>query len=224
MTLDNWLGDIHNLGFSAEHGCFIKPPHESDWTNLVEDVDLSWHPEVIQLLSYFTERTPGSFIEEKHVSIVWHYRLADQDFGTWQAKDCKNLLENTLLSKYPIELIFGKKNLEIRPALMNKGEVSNRIYSAYSPNIDFILSVGDDRTDEDMFQEINNLVGLGTTESTIASSDEVAESKKPTLIADLKATKFYGTCRIGPNSKESHANYVLKSPEELLALLATLVR
>lgn len=169
-TLDGWLGHIPNLGLSAEHGCFVKSPNESAWNNLVEDVDTSWKNEILQVFQHFTERTPGSFIEEKHVSIVWHYRLADQDFGSWQAKECKSLLEKSILSKFPIELLSGKKNLEIRPSVMNKGEISKRIYSWYYPLVDFIFCAGDDRTDEDMFRCINHLVSMSPSASSIQSS------------------------------------------------------
>ena len=222
-TLDEWLGDIPKLGLSAEHGCFIKPPLVETWANLVEEVDLSWHQEVIQVLSYFTERTPGSFIEQKHVSVVWHYRLADQDFGSWQAKECKNLLENSLLSKYPIEIILGKKNLEIRPALMNKGEVSKRIFTAYTPNIEFVLCAGDDRTDEDMFQTLNQLKDAIENSATGQSLEKEPEAKYESDMNVIKSLKFLGTCRIGLDSKGSHAKFLLKSPEELLKILATLV-
>jgi trehalose-phosphatase len=56
----------------------------------------------------------GSFIEHKRCSITWHYRLADPDFGSFQAKECQNHLENAILSKLPVEVMIGKKNLEVR--------------------------------------------------------------------------------------------------------------
>jgi hypothetical protein len=33
----------------------------------------------------YTDSTPGSFIEDKRTSLVWHYRKADPEFGAWKA-------------------------------------------------------------------------------------------------------------------------------------------
>ena len=198
-TLDLWLGKVPNLGLSAEHGSFIKMPEiNAQWVNLAEGLDLSWQSEVLQIFQHFTERTPGSFIEEKQVSIVWHYRLADQDFGNWQLKECKNLIEKSLLTKLPIELIAGKKNLEARPALMNKGQVTRRIVSLFERSLDFIFSSGDDRTDEDMFQALNEL------------SFENVTVKKVSVI----------TCRVGIDAPASHAKYFVDEPKDLVKILS----
>jgi trehalose-6-phosphatase len=35
----------------------------------------------MEIFNYYAERTPGSFIEHKTASIIWHYRLADSQFG-----------------------------------------------------------------------------------------------------------------------------------------------
>lgn len=52
-----------------------------------------------------------SFIEHKKASFTWHYRLADPDFGESQAKDCQTNMESTILSKLPVEILVGKKNV-----------------------------------------------------------------------------------------------------------------
>lgn len=80
-TLDAWLGKIPRLGFSAEHGCFLRGVNQAEWTAVEACTDDSWKEVVLPVLEYFTERTVGSFIEHKSASLVWHYRLADPDFG-----------------------------------------------------------------------------------------------------------------------------------------------
>ncbi|KAF7729666.1 threalose-6-phosphate phosphatase [Apophysomyces ossiformis] len=150
-TLDLWLGHIPNLGLSAEHGSFMKYPGTTKWINLAEHVDMSWKTDVLEIFTYYTERTIGSFIEHKRCAITWHYRLADPEYGAFQAKECQNHLENAILSKMPVEVLVGKKNLEVRPKLVNKGEVVKRLLN----DVDFCLCCGDDRTDEDMFKVVN---------------------------------------------------------------------
>jgi trehalose 6-phosphate synthase/phosphatase len=75
------VGNIPNLGLSAEHGCFIREPNKKDWINMLDKVDMSWKDDVRNIFEYYTERTTGSFIEEKKCTLTWHYRLADPKFG-----------------------------------------------------------------------------------------------------------------------------------------------
>lgn len=91
------------------------------WLPMIHQEDAkAWRAEVMAILEYYTERTVGSFIEEKAASITWHYRLADPDYGTWQAGECQIHLENTIAQAYPVEIISGKKNIEVN--LIQKGQ------------------------------------------------------------------------------------------------------
>ncbi|KAI8581243.1 hypothetical protein K450DRAFT_233828 [Umbelopsis ramanniana AG] len=170
--LEKWLGGIRNLGFSAEHGCFMKQPNSDNWINMLEDVDMSWKNDVLKIFDYYTERTQGSFVEHKKSSITWHYRLADPQYGLFQAQECQNHLENALLSKLPVEVMVGKKNLEVRPLAINKGEIVKRLL-ALSPEVDFIACAGDDKTDEDMFRALcASPVGDSCYAITVGPSDK----------------------------------------------------
>ncbi|KAL7751763.1 hypothetical protein RI367_002762 [Sorochytrium milnesiophthora] len=135
-TLEEWVGGVPNLGLSAEHGCFLRYPH-SKWINFSENLDLSWKKEVVDLFTYYSERTAGAFVEQKRCAVTWHYRQADPEYGIFQAKECQNHLENAVVSKYPIEILIGKKNLEVRPVSINKGEIVKRLLgdtAAAQPN------------------------------------------------------------------------------------------
>ncbi|KAF9915390.1 threalose-6-phosphate phosphatase, partial [Lobosporangium transversale] len=152
-VLEEWLGEVENLGFSAEHGSFMRQPRSKKWVNLTESLDMSWKNDVIEIFTYYTERTQGSFIEHKRSSLTWHYRMADPEFGAFQAKECQNHLENAVLSKLPVEILVGKKNLEVRPTIVNKGEIVKRLLNQH-PEAEFVLCAGDDKTDEDMFRAL----------------------------------------------------------------------
>ncbi|KAI8332220.1 glycosyltransferase family 20-domain-containing protein [Chlamydoabsidia padenii] len=152
-ALDTWLGHIPGLGLSAEHGSFMKYPHSNKWMNLAEHFDMGWKNDVLEIFSYYTERTAGSFIEHKRCALTWHYRLADPVFGEFQAKECQNHLE-TALSKLPVEVLVGKKNLEVRPKSINKGEIVKRLLMA---DHDLVMCCGDDKTDEDMFKILTRM-------------------------------------------------------------------
>ncbi|KAG0263759.1 threalose-6-phosphate phosphatase [Mortierella polycephala] len=160
-VLEEWLGGIENLGFSAEHGSFMRQPGSKKWINLTESLDMSWKNDVIEIFTYYTERTQGSFIEHKRSSLTWHYRMADPEFGAFQAKECQNHLENAVLSKLPVEILVGKKNLEVRPTVVNKGEIVKRLLSQH-PEAEFVLCAGDDKTDEDMFRALAGVSNNGS--------------------------------------------------------------
>ena len=93
----------------------------------------------------------GSFIEQKKIALTWHYRRSDPEYGARQAKDCQILLEDTIARRCDIEVMAGKANLEVRPKLLNKGEIAKRLtkmYGGTSNSLDFVLCLGDDYTDE----------------------------------------------------------------------------
>ncbi|KAG0376593.1 threalose-6-phosphate phosphatase [Mortierella sp. AD032] len=182
-VLEDWLGHIPNLGFSAEHGSFMRQPGGQKWVNLTESLDMGWKNDVIEIFTYYTERTQGSFIEHKRSSLTWHYRMADPEFGAFQAKECQNHLENAVLSKLPVEILVGKKNLEVRPTIVNKGEIVKRLLSQH-PDVGFVMCAGDDKTDEDMFRALvgpnNNAAGAAGRRN----SNTVVEPYNDNLVAE----------------------------------------
>ncbi|KAK9471751.1 glycosyltransferase family 20-domain-containing protein [Dipodascopsis tothii] len=162
--LEQWMGDIEQLGLSAEHGSFLRPVGSNQWTNLTEQMDMSWQNDVMEIFNYYTERTQGSFVERKRCALTWHYRRADPEYGAFQARECQNHLENTVTTKYDVEVMAGKANLEVRPRFVNKGEICKRLVEEYKvkttgePAVpDFALCIGDDSTDEDMFRALRKL-------------------------------------------------------------------
>ncbi|SNX82048.1 related to alpha,alpha-trehalose-phosphate synthase, 115 KD subunit [Melanopsichium pennsylvanicum] len=68
--LDRIASRIDSVGFVAEDGCFVKHAGENHWNSLVAPFDLK---PVRDILSYFTERTPNSYIEERSASMCWRF-------------------------------------------------------------------------------------------------------------------------------------------------------
>ncbi|KAI1296277.1 threalose-6-phosphate phosphatase [Mortierella claussenii] len=186
-VLEDWLGHIENLGFSAEHGSFMRHPGSDKWINLTEFLDMGWKNDVIEIFTYYTERTQGSFIEHKRSSLTWHYRMADPEFGAFQAKECQNHLENAVLSKLPVEILVGKKNLEVRPMIVNKGEIVKRLQNQH-PDVEFVMCAGDDKTDEDMFRALaGSTSNMGGTRKEIATAVAILETYNNCLVAETAA-------------------------------------
>lgn len=173
--LDKWLGS-KNIGLSAEHGCFLKDIGSTEWANLSASFDMSWQIKVEEVFKNFTEMTPGTNIERKKVALTWHYRRADPELGKYQAEKCLKLLKETVGLEYDVEVMPGKANIEVRPKFVNKGEIVKRLLlnphgSKQDPHPvrknrddvpidqlpDFMLCLGDDFTDEDMFRSLKDI-------------------------------------------------------------------
>jgi trehalose 6-phosphate synthase/phosphatase len=99
-----------------------------------------------------TDRTPGSFIEAKRYGFAWHYRLADPEFGAFVARELVSLLEQQLAGT-DLVVLAGRKVVEVRHAWATKGEAAWAIRGR-GPAPDFELAIGDDRTDEDLFERL----------------------------------------------------------------------
>ncbi len=147
--LDRWFGDVGGLWIVAEHGAVLRPANSSEWVALHQDQSSGWLERVRPVLQHFVDRTPGSFIEEKEYSLVWHYRRSESRFSDWLAQELVAMLEE-MLAETELRAIRGRKIVEVRPGWLHKGAVAKRLMKMCGP-ADFVLAMGDDRTDEDLF-------------------------------------------------------------------------
>ncbi|QKG53805.1 bifunctional alpha,alpha-trehalose-phosphate synthase (UDP-forming)/trehalose-phosphatase [Hymenobacter sp. BRD67] len=145
-TLEKWLGDLP-LDFIAEHGVWLRAAGE-DW-QLYQQLRNEWKRELRPVLELYVARTAGSFIEEKDYSLVWHYRRADAGLGKVRARELLSHL-SFMTANTDLQVMEGNKVLEIKNSGINKGNAAARWLTQYAP--DFVLALGDDRTDEDTFR------------------------------------------------------------------------
>jgi trehalose 6-phosphate synthase/phosphatase len=151
--LDRWLGRVPGLLLSAEHGALVRCPGASAWkTTMPSQSNLDWKDKVRDLFQHFVDRAPGSFIEEKEYTIVWHYRRVEPEFGEWLAGELTALLGG-LLAGTDANPTRGRKVVEVRPGWANKGAFTGTLLSQYA-NAEFRLAIGDDVTDEDIFAHL----------------------------------------------------------------------
>ncbi|KAH7857919.1 hypothetical protein Vadar_017915 [Vaccinium darrowii] len=154
-SLSEWLSPCERLGIAAEHGYFIRWCRNCDWeANLSADLD--WKEIVEPVMNLYTEATDGSNIEVKESALVWHHQDADPDFGSCQAKELLDHLEN-VLSNEPVVVSRGQHIVEVKPQGVSKGLVAEKVLSKMvngGDPPDFVMCIGDDRSDEDMFESI----------------------------------------------------------------------
>lgn len=161
-TLEDWLGELE-LGLIVEHGAWIRE-RGLDWT-LLEPAQDTWKSEVRSVLIQYMDRTPGASLEEKDFSLALHYRKVDAEIASLRMREVKEDLL-TIASELNLEILEGNKVLEVRNPGINKGRAALRLISGRT--WDFILAVGDDRTDEDLFAVLPESaysikVGVGPT-------------------------------------------------------------
>jgi len=144
-TMERWFGPLP-IGLHAEHGLWARPAG-GRWAAAVVP-DTSWREPVLGILRDFTDRIPGSIVEEKTAGLAWHYRSADPEYGAAQAKELSLHLA-TLLRDAPVEILYGDMVVELRTRGVDKGRAVGLVLAAGTGPL--LLAVGDDRTDEDLF-------------------------------------------------------------------------
>eukprot|EP01111_Echinosteliopsis_oligospora_P002679 TRINITY_DN1406_c1_g1_i2.p1 TRINITY_DN1406_c1_g1~~TRINITY_DN1406_c1_g1_i2.p1 ORF type:complete len:289 (-),score=95.01 TRINITY_DN1406_c1_g1_i2:25-891(-) len=169
-VLDEWLEGI-DVGICCEHGNFIREPKSEDWISTApESIDVeAWRDSILTLMRYYEERTPGATVEEKYSSLAWHYRNADNEYSTSQAHELMAHLKS-ISNKYPVDVLWGNKVIEARPSGVTKGGAAKKIFQEMQP--DFVLCIGDDKTDEDMFAVLDKSNPIINT---------IAVKRRPTL-------------------------------------------
>jgi trehalose 6-phosphate synthase/phosphatase len=150
-TLQDWFGNM-KLDLVGEHGVWQRK-HGNEWQEIIK-LNSEWKSGILPILKVYCDRTPGSFIEEKSHSLVWHYRNADEELAGFRANELVSDL-HYLISDLALQILSGNKVIEIKSRDINKGKAVMSYIQA--GNYQFILAIGDDKTDEDMFKIINDV-------------------------------------------------------------------
>ncbi|CAN6448643.1 unnamed protein product [Victoria cruziana] len=159
-SLGDWFSPCASLGIAAEHGYFIRWHKDYEWESPSIAVDFDWKQIAEPVMRVYTEATDGSSMEIKESALVWHHQDADPDFGSCQAKELLDHLESVLANE-PVMVKRGQFIVEVKPQGVSKGLVAEHILSTMSTSgetSDFVMCIGDDRSDEDMFESIASAV------------------------------------------------------------------
>jgi trehalose 6-phosphate synthase/phosphatase len=158
--LESWFGDL-GIALVAEHGVWVREL-EGGW-KMLKPLKSDWKPKVLPLLERYSVRLPGSFVEEKEFSLAWHYRMSDPEMASSLAKELVDGLVN-FTANIDLQVVRGNKVVEVRNAGVDKGNAG--LYLLKKCDFDFVLAIGDDWTDEDLFKVLPEKaysirVGLG---------------------------------------------------------------
>lgn len=139
---------FHNssLEMIAEHGAKFK--HNNHW-NLLVPINDKWKENILPVLNDFSHKFKNIFVEEKETTLAWHYRNCEEEIGLIASRELISELKK-VTGHLNLKIIDGSKVVEIMPPETSKGKAIQ--YIVEQSNYDCILCIGDDRTDEDMFE------------------------------------------------------------------------
>jgi len=198
-TLTQWFGHLP-LALSAEHGVWIKSQGK-DW-HMLEHVHDAWKDDIRPILQLFADRTPGALIEEKPYSLVWHYRGANLEMGSVRSRELKEELLH-LTANLNLHVMEGSKVLEIKNSNIHKGRAA--LYWISETQWDFIMAIGDDHTDEYVFNELPEhaysiKVGLNMTKARYFLRDP------QDVRSLLRSLAYTGEIKMGKRTQELQKN------------------
>jgi trehalose 6-phosphate synthase/phosphatase len=144
-TFVKWFAD-KPYDLITDHGVWRR--ENKKWTAL-EIVKTDWMANIKPILETFVDRTPGTFIETKDYSLAWHYRTADPELAQIRTIELNTVL-TSMVANNELSVLKGNKVIEIKSSNVNKGRAANQLFM--KEDYDFILIMGDDWTDEYMFE------------------------------------------------------------------------
>ncbi len=188
------------LGLIAEHGASLRRPGQTDWETLDAQVDYGWKDEVRPVFRLYEESLPGSQVEEKRTSLVWHYRRADPEFGEWKANQLAEEL-GAMTANTPVQVRQGQKIVEVVSAQVSKGAAVRPVHGGREVTR-WRCARGTDVTDESMFAvEADNLVtvkiGDGATRARYRVKDPSAMRRFLREMMAAAAPSRYTASQVG---------------------------
>ncbi|KAG2078648.1 glycosyltransferase family 20 protein [Suillus decipiens] len=187
------------VGIVAENGCFAKIPVQNGkggvWISMVANLNLTWKGLCVEILNYFTERTPGSFVEEREASVVWRFWTgptddsSDRQWARRQAAEAQNHIFDSLGERYGLRIIPGSNSFLVLPnnisrstavgAILHPGGPAHSPRSSSMPDLDipvnggggeagFVFAVGGD---EKLLRRLNELDNAETVSTSGKGTD-----------------------------------------------------
>ncbi|KAG8918571.1 hypothetical protein FRC00_012317 [Tulasnella sp. 408] len=211
-ALEKIVDTLPNVGFVAEDGCYIKAKpnkgEKTEFVSLVSNVSMQWKKPCVDLLAYYTERTPGSFIEERGASIRWRYwpgNPNDSELG-WarrQAAEAQNHIWDSLGEKFGLRIVPATRSFLVLPQSASRQNAVELILrpegpptpetinspSALSPNLsgetpfDFVMAVGNE---ERLLSRVNSIPNSVTVSTNLKNSNAKWRLEQKSVLEQLE--------------------------------------
>jgi trehalose-phosphatase len=159
--------DLTALNLSGTHGMEIR---FSGSTGIQSVKPLPCITEIKDQVSRMIRSHPCFGLEDKGLAFALHYRRCPGP-ELVRLDKIKSLIDK-YRENFPIEVLYMKKVIEVKPAGINKGNTVEAVVSHYgSPEDSLVICVGDDVTDEYLFRanpgginvKVGDPAGAGTS-------------------------------------------------------------
>ncbi|KAI1002037.1 putative alpha,alpha-trehalose-phosphate synthase subunit [Podosphaera aphanis] len=165
--LEQLFKRVPNLGFIAENGCYIKMFGSSEWIENADPEEMrKWKESVEGIMHYYHERTPGSWIETRNCSLIFHYtNCEDQESANRLAGDCASHI-NDACEAQRVRAHLTEGAVVVEPIDWSKGTAAETIFDFFKEtltrdnqdaSLDFLMVAGNNRDDEVVFHWANEL-------------------------------------------------------------------
>ncbi|KAJ3853075.1 glycosyltransferase family 20 protein [Lentinula lateritia] len=133
------------IGIVSENGCFLKTIEPSvaggtgTWITMVANFNMTWKSSCLEILNYFSERTPGSFVEEREASVVWRFWTgpsedsSDRQWARRQAAEAQNHIFDSLGERYGLRIIPGANSFLVLPTKISRSTAVGAILHPDGP-------------------------------------------------------------------------------------------
>lgn len=185
---------VPEAGLIAEDGCYVRHcvcGGPLAWTSLVDGFDAQWRQPVREILDYFTERTPGSWIEERDTAIAWYFGSdsaspTDLSWAQRQSSEVQSLISDSLGERFALRILRRQSHFVIMPknvsrmsavqyvlALDIMGSLPKRCHGIKGM-FEFVLHIG---RDEKLIAHLNGLdLPFAPRTCTTEAADTIAGS------------------------------------------------
>lgn len=183
--LEEWFGQLP-VGLIAEHGVWLRP-RGGEW-RMLKALTTEWKERVRPILQAYVDRLPGALLEEKDFSLAWHYRGVDPEEGSRRSRELLGALAG-FTRNIDVQVLEGNKVLEVRNTGVNKGTAAMEWLG--SLGAEFVLAIGDDCTDEDLFRTLPSTaysvrIGLANTAARFHLSSQMSVRR---ILRELREVK-----------------------------------
>jgi len=119
--------------------------------HVMQELTTEWKEGARPILEKYVVRTPGSYIDEKNYSLIWHFENAVKELGEVRSRELIDDLKSFSATE-DFQLREGERLIEIKNAEAYKGKMLHNYLN--EEDWEFILAVGDDWSNEYMFQHL----------------------------------------------------------------------
>ncbi|ESK86149.1 glycosyltransferase family 20 protein [Moniliophthora roreri MCA 2997] len=174
-----------NVGIVAENGCFVRKAGAEEWEQTFsgpaadEEGLRKWRNACLEILNYFTERTPSSYvIENGEASVAWKFDGSD-GWARRQAAEAQNHIFDSLGERYALRIIPNTDSFLVLPNNVSRGNaILPVLVQCKDSDTAAVLS-----RNEKMLRRIKESVSEGQVEVVFLEEEEEGEKVREVLSA-----------------------------------------